>query len=1391
MRSCLSRHQPILVLLLAAVAIAPLSLSAANRQSVVDSLISRATMLLPVNLDSAASCAEKASELCHKRSSQKAAATNTLADIAFARMDYTTASLLYRSVLEQSGNRIEWLWADIGMMNICQRISDNMAFYQYRDKALLELRSIDDEMENLSEFDRHRVRSASRDLRLVSAIYMIMVEQKNQAVHELTLIEDDDELRADTVRYLRWNLLSGKDLIYGNERQSALGNRLRSLYSIYYLSAANNYLCQNAIALQGIARTLLEAGPEAMSELTPGMAQSLNPQNLGHSFLIRQLLLTALRQFLQYGSTFGSIETYCLLGSAANEQGEYEEALTWLSRALEMLNNARDVSVPGNNELPYLELFRFDDLIVENLWVSQIPLVAVPECMSSIREQISIAYSGLGDKLASDYNRNVYLELQKTIRLDRRFGARQLTLRRINRSLNIALIAVVLGIILLVAFTLVFSKAISGRNKQYVDVISRVFDLCGKILSVRPASGGTAHQCISQLLNDELAPLVGVDSIQIHTAPDGVVSLTGIGGLPVRDAHTIIDMVAPFAGASLQNHAIIENIGDSQRQIEKKHYLSLIHARENKRQNILRRASFSVVSDCMPLLDRMVDEASRLVSNDDGNARHLDYINELARRTEQYNAVLTEWLRMCQGEVQLHIESFQLQPLLDLISRSERSFSQKGISLTIGKSDAIVRADRVLTIFMLNTLAENARKFTPSGGKVEVQVLDGGKWVELSVTDNGIGLSQEDVRKLTSEKVYDPQRIGVADAGKAKGSGFGLMNCRGIIEKYRKSGEPFDCCQFKIESTLGKGSTFSFRLPKGVRRVLSLLLISFMSTGIEAQESDNALLETAYSYADSLYQSNLDEDHERALQFAEMAVTALNDDYRSITGDTGFSMSLLSDSVPAEQAWLEKGFATDYETILWIRNEVAVAALALDRKDLYKYNNSAYISLFRQFYSEDVIERDCLQLQRSNSNLRIAIVMLILLFSVFLISRLVIHSRHWLRYRSDMQQILRLTGNISSLLTDAAARGSHDTQELTNRLLAVIAPDLSLMMPVSSVYMLIESDGTCYSSHSGDVNGSLGRTAADCLAQQRNIVSEGGAMAFPLAVPFDEGHAVAGAFAVRLRGGGNQTDSMMCGMIAKYLAVSVHNCLLRLSSEYHNLEHLREQSERLAFEENRLHVQNMVIDNCLSTLKHETLSYPTRIVRLTERYRQEPMHADDVRDFRELTLYYRDIYDILSRNAARQFDEPVCKPERIDLKSILDDVSARFTKRTSVASNFLTLVVECQVAEARGDGMLLSLLLDNLLEQAAVNPAQGTLTLSAKPDGDFVRIILRDSRPGLKTDNLGVMFTPLWQPDNLRYVVCRQIIRELDDSMGHAGCRINAESDGSDNITIWLTIPCV
>lgn len=157
----------------------------------------------------------------------------------------------------------------------------------------------------------------------------------------------------------------------------------------------------------------------------------------------------------------------------------------------------------------------------------------------------------------------------------------------------------------------------------------------------------------------------------------------------------------------------------------------------------------------------------------------------------------------------------------------------KHLRLEVLPTEISVKADKALTLFMINTLAENARKYTPQGGYVKVYASQSLDYVEVSIEDSGIGLSAEDIACILEEKVYDSKNIGMHDAinqerlKTLKGSGFGLMNCKGIIEKYRKTNDFFKVCSFGIESVLGQGSRFYFRLPIGMKKTLSCLLFFY------------------------------------------------------------------------------------------------------------------------------------------------------------------------------------------------------------------------------------------------------------------------------------------------------------------------------------------------------------------------------------------------------------------------------------------------------------------------------------------------------------------------------------------------------------------------------------
>lgn len=62
---------------------------------------------------------------------------------------------------------------------------------------------------------------------------------------------------------------------------------------------------------------------------------------------------------------------------------------------------------------------------------------------------------------------------------------------------------------------------------------------------------------------------------------------------------------------------------------------------------------------------------------------------------------------------------------------------------------------------MLNTLTDNARKFTPSEGQVTVCATELADAVEIKVSDTGCGLTESEIALILSSKIYDAQQIGV------------------------------------------------------------------------------------------------------------------------------------------------------------------------------------------------------------------------------------------------------------------------------------------------------------------------------------------------------------------------------------------------------------------------------------------------------------------------------------------------------------------------------------------------------------------------------------------------------------------------------------------------------
>ena len=443
--------------------------------------------------------------------------------------------------------------------------------------------------------------------------------------------------------------------------------------------------------------------------------------------------------------------------------------------------------------------------------------------------------------------------------------------------------------------------------------------------------------------------------------------------------------------------------------------LARLHIETNERRNLEQRAKVSLVNTTMPFIDRIVHAISRFNDlTDEQKKTEIEYIRELTDKINEQNNVLTHWIQLRQGELSLRIESFPLQPLFDMVARGKMSFQLKGIDLIVEPTEAVVKADRILTLFMLNTLADNARKFTEKGGEVRISASETDSYVEVSVSDTGIGMTEEQLTHLFDHKTINdtPHHSPVT---RQPSHGFGLMNCRGIIEKYRKVSSIFKVCAIAAESEQGRGSRLFFRLPKGRVLALGLWLMAVghsLTAGSQSFTPSSLMyvshtsLDKAYIYSDSAYFSNVNGNYKRTLEFADSCRKYLNAAY--LEQRPGGKLLMLREgdtSLPIpEIMWFHDSLKVNYNVILDIRNESAVAALALHEWSLYAYNNKVYTQLFKETSADNSLEEYCRMMQQSQTNKTIAIVLLLLIFAMILPAYYLLYYRHRLERRFLQRQ---------------------------------------------------------------------------------------------------------------------------------------------------------------------------------------------------------------------------------------------------------------------------------------------------------------------------------------------------------------------------------------------------
>ena len=1413
------------------------------------------------NLEEASRLADEAWRAAAGSGSRKAEALNNRAFCAFMEMDFERAAALYRQASETGGNEIERLIADVGMMKICQRTSMNKEFYDYRNSALRRIRRLQEDSGFRS--DAHllrRMNYALSEFGIVSGIYYYYLEQDRESLAAIDSIPPAT-LRDDEGQWLYYLYMRGSGGMYeAPTHEEVVAGEFSYLTECLQASARGGYVYFEANALQAMAELLnFRSNRELLQQEKPGLLRMVNPDELPVDSLPLRFARHALKLFKEYGDWYQISGTYRTIATYYNYSGQSEKALPNLEAALDYVNLHHERYYHCNDTADRLRTYiPGQTSSIELAWINDEGIKTVPEWIARLREQLSRSYSALGRKAESDYNRNIYLDILDYTRQDKELESRFAALEREGKQLNALLVLVIGGFLVLVGLFVVLNRYWKRRNGLYVAELKRVLLLCQHVTGAVPPDATTQEdvaRAVSGAVKAGLQEVFRAEDLRIVLKEDGegvnpwdgkdsVLSFPlvppgkneEVGTLwlllpsPLgKEEQGLVGLLLPYLAWTVENGLNLVSLDDARKRLEKEQYVHCQHLAENKCQNVVKKACLGIVTGILPFIDRVANEIRKLRKgtagrNEEVEKGKLDYIRELTDKINEYNDILALWIKMRQGTLSLKIENFALQELFAMVAKGRRSFEMKHQQLSVEDTSAVVKADKALTLFMINTLAENARKYTQEEGHVSLAAEEKEDCVEVSVTDDGPGLSEKDIRRILGEKVYDSSLIGTDTAAdavqlhKQKGHGFGLMNCKGIIEKYRKTNKVFEVCRFEIASRPGRGSRFSFCLPKGVKRALSVVMLAGISglagctrsgdaagthpAGSPAVSAYDSLLAIADDYANWVYDCNVNGDYHTAIELADSVLHYMNAHYLEYSGRQAPLLSLYSDGEAAELAWLAGHFDTDYYILLDVRNEAAVASLALNDFRRYRYNNAAYASLYKRLSRDSSLEEYCRQMRQSAGNKRIALSIFILIVVGCLVAYYVLYLRRRLRYRYHIEQVFAVNRTIFS----ASLRTEGENHDVAEQVVQAMFREMNELVPLGNLALAVADEETrglklaCYRKVDGEEwSGRVRR----CYENGRLQWAEGMAWScLPLWVEAGGGKHCVGVLALLpARPYLREEDRLLVELVGNYLAVILYNTIVQVNRKCHDIELAQDEARRVLFEENQLHVQNMVLDNCLSTIKHETIYYPNRIRQMADRLnRADPAERKVILDdMAELVEYYRDVFSLLTSCAARQLEEVTFRRAEVDMKALAEGMPkylARLTRRLPFG---LELDVEAEPLRATGDAVLLRFLLENLTDEAVRTPVPGRLRLAVFREGDFVRVNFTDCRRNLPQEVLDALFYPdkgrmcadgnSRTPGGTEYLVCKQIIRDHDEFAGRRGCRINACPAEGGGFTVWFTVP--
>lgn len=361
---------------------------------------------------------------------------------------------------------------------------------------------------------------------------------------------------------------------------------------------------------------------------------------------------------------------------------------------------------------------------------------------------------------------------------------------------------------------------ILGDKNRFKQLIKNSFDMIVLI-----NSEGIQHyvsESCEKILGYKQEELIGIPIIETMIHPEDkestkkdfidILNNNTNGGTQYRHLHKNGNWVYLEAyGTNQLSNPLIKSIILNVRDITDRKNAELIIKKNEfhlKELNATKDKLFSIIAhDLRSPFNGILGFSELLIKNKEKieaakSEEYLEVINSSAKNTLILLDNLLHWAETQTGQIVYKPERIKLAPIVkEVLKTSSSTANIKSITLIYTHSNSIeLFTDVNMLKLILRNLISNAIKFTNTNGKIEVITIRNKNNIEITVSDNGVGINEENLNKL-----FKIDTITTKGTAAEKGSGLGLTLCKEFVEKQK--GEIW------VESTLGKGSDFKFTLP--------------------------------------------------------------------------------------------------------------------------------------------------------------------------------------------------------------------------------------------------------------------------------------------------------------------------------------------------------------------------------------------------------------------------------------------------------------------------------------------------------------------------------------------------------------------------------------------------